>query len=303
MRSDIVVVGSLNADLVTRIERFPGPGETVAGRDFQVHPGGKGANQAVAAARLRGRVHMVGRTGRDAHGDLLIESLRRSGVDVEPVVRDESAPTGLALITIDASGENQIVIVSGANGRLDPGDVRANEALIASAAVVMLQLEVPLPTVEAAARIARQGGATVILDPAPARVLGPGILENVDYLTPNRTELAVLTRRATAEGIEAAARELSQGGRRRVVVKLGAEGALFVDGESRTSWPAMAVERVDTTGAGDAFNAGLAVALAEGRPLGEAARLAAAAGALCVTRAGAQPSMPTREEVEAALSR
>jgi ribokinase len=301
MRSEIFVVGSLNADLVTRLERFPAPGETVTARDLAVHAGGKGANQAYAAARLGGRVAMLGCIGRDANGELLLQSLRGVGVDVSPVVRDDEAPTGLALIALDASGENQIVVVPGANARLTPELVQAHAARIAAAAVVLLQLEVPLDAVVAAARIARDGGATVILDPAPARPLPAPLLECLDFLTPNQSELQTLTGRAAGGPPEPAARSLADG--RRVIVKMGEAGALLVEADRQSSWPALRVEAVDATGAGDAFNAALAVALAEGRPLPDAGRLATAAGALCVTRAGAQPSMPTRQEVEAALAR
>jgi ribokinase len=303
MRSEIVVVGSLNADLVTRVERFPAPGETVTALDFAIHPGGKGANQAFAAARLGGRVAMLGCVGRDAYGERLTKSLLSAGVDVSTVNRDAEAPTGLALITLDASGENQIVVVPGANGRLSPELVQANEARIASAAVVLLQLEVPLGVVLAAARIAREGGAAVILDPAPAQPLPASLLKCVDFLTPNESELQTLTGRAVGNQAEHAARSLADGGPLRVIVKMGEVGAHLVEANGQAFWPALRVEAVDATGAGDAFNAALAVALAEGRSLPEAGRLAVAAGALCVTRAGAQPSMPTRQEVETALAR
>jgi ribokinase len=303
MRSEIVVVGSLNADLVTRLERFPAPGETVTALDFAVHPGGKGANQAYAAARLGGRVAMLGCIGPDAYGERLTQSLQSAGVDVGPVNRDAEAPTGLALITLDPSGENQIVVVPGANARLTPELVQAQAARIAAAAVVLLQLEVPLDAVLAAARLARDGGATVILDPAPARPLPASLLGCVDFLTPNQSELQTLTGHAVGGPAEQAARSLADGGSLRVIVKMGEAGALLVEPNGHAFWPALRVEAVDATGAGDCFNAALAVALAEGRPLPEAGRLATAAGALCVTRAGAQPSMPTRQEVESALAR
>jgi ribokinase len=303
MRSEIVVVGSLNADLVTRVDRFPAPGETVTAKSFAIHPGGKGANQAYAAARLGGRVAMVGCIGGDAYGERLLQSLRSAGVDVSPVHRDAEAPTGLALITLDASGENQIVVVPGANARLTPALVQAHEARIAAAAVVLLQLEVPLDVVLAAARIARDGGAAVILDPAPAQPLPASLLKCVDFLTPNQSELQTLTGGAAGQQAEHAARSLADGSPLRVIVKMGEVGALLVDANGQAFWPALRVEAVDATAAGDAFNAALAVALAEGRPLPEAARLAVVAGALCVTRAGAQPSMPTRQEVETALAR
>jgi ribokinase len=302
MRSEIVVVGSLNADLVSRLERFPVPGETVTALAFAVHPGGKGANQAYAAARLGAKVSMLGCVGQDAHGELLTRSLQGAGVDVSLVSREDGVPTGMALITVDASGENQIVVVPGANARLGVELVRANEARIAAAAVVLLQLEVPLSAVEAAARIARGGGAIVVLDPAPAQPLPMSLLRCIDFLTPNQGELQTLTGRAVGSQAEHAARSLMDGNGLRVVVKMGDRGALLVEADRQSFWPAVKVEATDATGAGDAFNAALAVALAEGRPLSEAGRLAVAAGALCVTRAGAQPSMPTRQEVEAALT-
>lgn len=298
MRTDIVVVGSLNADLVTRVARFPTPGETVGGHEFKVHAGGKGANQAYAAARLGGRVFMVGRVGPDSHGDLLTASLREAGADVAGVGRDPEAPTGLALITIDAAGENQIVLVPGANGHLRPEHVEACNALIAGAAVVLLQLEVPMETVETAAHLAHTGGALVVLDPAPAEALSPALLECVDFLTPNQSELAVLAGGKSDGDDRAAARALSVGGRC-VIVKKGEDGALLIDGDRECVWPAPRVRVVDSTGAGDAFNAALAVAFAEGQTIEEAGRFAAVAGALCVTRQGAQPSMPSREEVAA----
>jgi ribokinase len=301
MRSEIVVVGSLNADLVTRLGRFPSPGETVTAIDFAVHPGGKGANQAYAAARLGGTVSMVGSTGADPHGELLRASLTGAGVDVSLVTKEPDAPTGLALIALDDTGENQIVVVPGANSRLTPERLRPLEARLASAAVVMLQLEVPLATVAAAARMARAGGALVILDPAPAQRLTRELLATVDYLTPNGSELRTLSDRGLGSQTEAAARDLIAGGALKVIVKMGDAGALLVDGEEQIHWPAPRVKAVDATGAGDAFNAALAVTLAEGWSLPEAGRFAVAAGALCVTRAGAQPSMPTRKEVEALL--
>jgi ribokinase len=305
MSREIVVVGSLNAGLVTRLDRFPVPGETVTARDFAVHAGGKGANQAYAAARLGGRVAMLGAVGRDLYGDLLSDSLHRAGVDVASVARDADAPTGMAFITIDASGENEIVIVPGANARIAPYSLRAHEGRIASAGVVLLQLEVPLPVVERAARVAHEGGAVVILDPAPAPAppLPSSLLECVDFLTPNLGELQTLTRRAVAANdADSAARALAAGHPRlRVIVKMGERGALLVEPDGRSHWPAPRVEVVDTTAAGDAFNGALAVALAEGLPLLEAGRRAVIAGSLSVTRAGAQPSMPSRAEVEAAL--
>ena len=303
MSGRIVVVGSLNADLVVRTPHFPAPGETTTGTGFAVYPGGKGANQAVAAGRLGARVSMIGRVGRDDHGQLLRRSLVGAGVDTAAVVDDAEAPTGVAVITIDATGQNHIVLAPGANERLSPDDIERQRALIEGAAVLLLQLEVPLETVEAAARIAHRGRVTVVLDPAPARRDAIALLSVVDYVTPNETELRVLAGAPPGgttppEEAAAMARTLIGKGADRVIAKLGAAGAIAVwrDGEER--WPGHRVQAVDTTAAGDAWNGAFAVALAEGRSLPEAGTFASAAAALSVTRAGAQPGMPTRDEVE-----
>jgi ribokinase len=307
----LVVVGSLNADLVARVERFPQPGETATALDFAVFPGGKGANQAYAAARLGASVRMVGQVGRDAHGDLLVRSLASAGVDVALVARVDDAPTGLALITVDHSGQNHIVVVAGANGSFGPDRLRAAEALF-SASALLLQLEVPLATVEAAARAARDAGVPVVLDPAPAQAIPDRLLELADYVTPNETELLALAGGVAAGAglggeraarAEAAARRLLGRGAHKVVVKMGEAGALLVTAAGAEHWPPFPVAVLDTTAAGDAFNAAFAVALSEGRSERDAGRFACAAGALCATRAGAQPSMPTRSEVVELMGR
>jgi ribokinase len=299
----IVVVGSLNADLVVCTPHFPAPGETTTGTGFAVYPGGKGANQAVAAGRLGARVSMIGRVGRDDHGQLLRRSLIGAGVDTAAVVDDAEARTGVAVITIDATGQNHIVLAPGANERLSPDDIERQRPLIEGAAVLLVQLEVPLETVEAAARIAHRGRVTVVLDPAPARRDAIALLSVVDYVTPNETELRVLAGAppggtTPSEEAAAMARTLIAKGGDRVIAKLGAAGAIAVwrDGEER--WPGHRVPAVDTTAAGDAWNGAFAVALAEGRSLRDAGAFANAAAALSVTRAGAQPGMPTRDEVD-----
>jgi ribokinase len=298
----VVVVGSLNADLVVRVPEFPGPGETLTGTDFAVFPGGKGANQACAAGRLGARVGMVGRVGDDDHGRMLERSLAAGGVDTTGVVRDASVATGTALITIDRSGQNQIVVVPGANALLSPADVEAASDRIRSAGFVLLQLETPLETVEAAARLARSGGAVVILDPAPARVEARRLLALVDYVTPNETELHSLASAAPAEASpEELARELLAAGARNVVTKLGEKGARLVGRDGSCHWPALSVEAVDTTAAGDVWNGAFATALASGEAPERAGRFANAAAALSVTRPGAQPGMPGRSEVEELL--
>jgi ribokinase len=298
----VVVVGSLNADLVVRTPRFPAPGETTTGTGFAVYPGGKGANQAVAAARLGARVAMVGRVGRDDYGRLLRRSLTAAGVDAEPVVDDEDAATGVAVITIDASGQNQIVLAPGANRRLRPDDVERRRSLLESAAVVLLQWEVPPETVEAAARIARRAGVAVVLDPAPARHEALALLPLASFVTPNETELRVLAGAppgpTTPQDAAGMARSLLDLGARCVIAKLGPAGAIAISRDGERVWPGHAVQAVDTTAAGDAWNGAFAVALAEGRALQDAGAFANAAAAISVTRPGAQPSMATRDEVE-----
>jgi len=308
MSALIAVVGSLNADFVFTTQRFPAPGETVTGKDFAVFGGGKGANQAFAAARLGGRVGMLGQVGNDAHATWLKENLAAAGVDVSGVLTDPAVSSGVAVIGIDGSGQNQIVVVPGANGTFSVERLKASAAALAGAALVLLQLEIPLETVAAAARQARQAGATVILDPAPARPLSAELLRCVDYLTPNETELATLTGTAVGGSMNRAevterSHQLRQLGADKVIVKMGAAGALLVTGSGEHFWPALAVEMVDSTAAGDAFNGAFAVALAEGKTDIEAGRFAAAAAACSVTRRGAQPSMPARGEVEALLQK
>ena len=305
----ITVVGSLNADLVVSVRRFPTPGETVMGQGFSVFPGGKGANQAFGAARLSGGempVRMVGRVGDDAYGGWLRQNLAGAGVDVSHVVPLPATPTGLALIAIDPSGQNQIVVVPGANSGFAPAGLSGAHHAVAGAAVVLLQLEIPLPTVQTAARVARESGAVVILDPAPARALSDMLLRSIDYLTPNESELSVLTGGAPQPSLRRSeaitrARQIIARGTRKVLVKMGRQGALLVTETGEQLFPALPVEAIDTTAAGDAFNAGLAFALARGSGEADAVRFATATAAVSVTQVGAQPSMPSRQAVEALL--
>jgi ribokinase len=309
MGNGITVIGSLNADLVVAVRRFPGPGETVTGHDFAVFAGGKGANQALAAGRLgQGEmpVQMVGQVGGDAYGEWLRQNLSRAGVDVTHVRTDAEAPTGLAMVAIDAQAQNQIVVVPGANGSFNPAALSAAHHAIADAGVVLLQLEIPLPTVQTAARIAREGRAIVILDPAPARAIPDVLLRSVDYLTPNESELSVLTGGAPQPSLRRGdavtrARQLIARGATKVLVKMGRQGALLVTEASEHLQPAFPVEAIDTTAAGDAFNAGLAFSLARGASEVDAVRYASATAAISVTRHGAQPSMPSRADVESLL--
>jgi ribokinase len=298
MTSHIVVVGSLNMDLVVRAPRHPQLGETVLGGEFRTFPGGKGANQAVAAARLGATVKMIGRVGPGGFGDSLLNTLMRDNVDTTRVRRDGKLRSGVALITVDANGQNTIVVASGANGELTPEDVTAGEAAFAGAAVLLLQLECPLAAVERAIELAKKHGAQVVLNPAPAQMLNATLLESVDYLVPNQTELALLTGVDDLAATRNAASHLRAHGVKRVIVTLGEEGVLAVDDEGEFYLPAHRVTAVDTTAAGDAFVGALAVALMEGRSMREAVAWGNAAGGLTVTRPGAQPSLPTRAELE-----
>jgi len=283
----IALVGSINLDVVVGVDRHPAPGETVVGGDRQELPGGKGANQAVAAARLGATVAFVGRVGADDSGRRLRDGLAAEGVDVAHVRVDPDAPTGMALIAVDSAGENTIVVSPGANARVGAADVEAARDVMAGAAVTLVQHEVPEEAVAAAIVAA---GGRVVLNPAPARAL----LAAVDVLVPNRGELEALAGRAgdpieLARGLEAA---------RAVVVTLGAEGAAVVEGDRVDRIPAPRVEAVDTTGAGDAFCGALAQALDGGAELVEAARWAARAAAASVTKAGAQGGLPRRADLE-----
>ena len=303
MTARVTVVGSLNMDLVIRSPRIPRPGETILAGQFRHVPGGKGANQAVAAARLGAQVSMIGRVGDDPFGHQLLENLAADGIDHTFVLRDGQAATGVALIVVDDAGENSIVVASGANMRLSPADVEAAETAIAGAHVLLLQLETPVEAVTRAAEIARAHIVPVMLNPAPACDLPPDLLALVDVLVPNEGEAALLAGRSVqslAEA-EAAARALQEMGIGTVILTLGKQGALLAQGTGIQVFPAFDVQPVDTTAAGDAFLAGLAVALAEGKPTAEAVHWANAAGALATTRLGAQPSLPNRGAVEELL--
>lgn len=299
MPGHIVVVGSINMDLVVRAPRHPEPGETILGSSFQTFPGGKGANQAVAAARLGGKVKMIGRVGTDSFGDSLLATLQNDQVDTTHVRRSADLASGVALITVNEQGQNTIVVVPGANGALSPQDIIDSRGAFIGASVVLLQLEIPIETVKTAAELARQEGVGVILNPAPARQLTKNLLSNVDFLIPNESELALLT---GLQAVSIAAESLRSIGTRRLVVTLGSQGVLVIDEDGHYQLGAHLVPVVDTTAAGDAFVGAFAVALTEHRPTREAAAWGNAAGALAVTCAGAQPSLPTRAQLQAFLS-
>lgn len=300
----IVIVGSFVMDLVFRAPRRPNRGETLIGLEFGLFTGGKGHNQAVAAARMGAQVSMVGRLGTDIFGDMFLQSLAKEGIDARYVTRDAEAGTGVASPVIyESEGDNSIILMPRANMGLSPADAEAAQAVIAAADALMLQLEVPVETNIRAAEIARANGTTVVFNPAPARPLPAEIFSLADVITPNQVEAGQLAGVSTDDdaGARAAAARLREMGVARVILTLGARGALMVGPEGETEIPAYPVKVVDPTAAGDAFCSGLAVALARGTSPAEAVKYANAAGAFAVTVMGAEPSMPTLAQVEAML--
>ncbi|CAN7349264.1 ribokinase [Trinickia sp. LjRoot230] len=299
----VAVVGSLNMDLVARVPRMPVAGETLAGQTFAQVPGGKGGNQAVAAARLGASVTMIGRIGDDANGVTLRHGLEAERIDCHALSVTSAAPTGVALIFVDDDGRNSIVIVAGSNGELTPNDIVSHEAVLAAADVLVCQLETPLETVAAALAAGRRLGKTVILNPAPATGPLPAHwLPLIDYLIPNEIEAAALTGqpiRSPADAVAAASALMDQGVRN-VLITLGSAGVLAAVGGKTVHVPAPLVKAVDTTAAGDTFIGAFAAQLALGAPRELALRFAQRAAAISVTRSGAQPSIPTRAEVDAA---
>ncbi len=301
----IVVFGSLNMDLVVRSLRLPQPGETILGTTFDTVPGGKGANQAVAAARLGADTSMVGRVGADDFGHRLRHGLAISGVKVEGIAVDTEAHTGIATITVAANGENQIVVVPGANGQVAHPDMARLQAQLTTASTLLMQLEIPLSAVTEAAHLAKAAGVTVMLDPAPALPeLPPALYQYTDILTPNQVEASQLVGLPieTLEQAQQAAQVLRQRGVATVIMTLGAQGVICATGTETFHQPAFAVDVVDTVAAGDAFNGGLAVALAEKKSWRDAVVWASATAALAVTQAGAQPALPLRSQVETYLT-
>jgi ribokinase len=300
----VVVIGSSNTDMMLRVKRLPRAGETVLGGQFLMGAGGKGANQAVAAARAGARVRLVARVGSDTFGDQALAAYAREGIDVTHVTVDRRRPSGVALILLAQGGANCIGVAAGANAGLSPAHVKMAASVIAKAKVLLLQLETPLETVHAAVRLARAYGVPVILNPAPARPVSDLLLSQVSILTPNESEAEILTgiRLSGFAAAEKAARKLVRRGARGVILTLGAKGSLIADAKGTEFMPAFKVRALDTTAAGDIFNGVLAVALAEGQPLNRSVRTASAAAAVSVMRLGAQSSAPTRRAIDDFLS-
>lgn len=298
--SKILVIGSSNTDMVICTGHLPLPGETVIGGTFFMNPGGKGANQAVTVARLGGRVSFICKTGSDIFGHQANQLFNEEGIDTSYVFSDTKNPSGVALITVDTDAENCIVVAPGANAHLTPNDLKRSAEAVEAADIILLQLEIPMQTVEAAAMMAYRLGKKVVLNPAPASKLSAGLLETLYAITPNETEAEAISgiRITDERTAEEAARKIASMGVCNVIITLGAKGALVFDGAHCEIVPAYKIQAVDTTAAGDVFNGALVVALSEGRTLPEAVRFACKASAISVTRSGAQNSVPYRTEVD-----
>ena len=300
MKPNLVVIGSSNTDMIIKLDRIPRPGETVLGGEFVTAAGGKGANQAVGAARAGGCVTFVARIGSDVFGDQAIAGFQEDDINVEYVFRDKKTPSGVALIFVAKDGENSIAVASGANARLSPADIKKARKAIAKASAVIMQLETPLETVQCAVDLAFKSGVPVILNPAPAQELPNALLEKVSILTPNESEAELLTGCKITDDTSAgkAASRLLGRGIKTVIITLGPAGAFIATKEQQQRIPAFKVKAVDSTAAGDIFNGALSVALGEGKSLADAVRFANAAAAISVTRLGAQPSAPSRREID-----
>ena len=295
----ITVVGSLNMDMVVQTERIPRVGETVLARDLRYVEGGKGANQTVAAARLGGEVSMIGAVGSDDMGDRLLEVLEKDGVDISGIKRS-SESSGIALIVVDANGDNAITVISGANHDVQVHDVRQQESKIARSAIVLAQLECPLDVVAEAMILAKKHGCTSVLNPAPAQALPAELLANVDILTPNETELQLLSGHSTGtpDQVKAAAAILMKSGIKTLIVTLGSQGCYCISEAGEVFYPSYRVKMIDSTAAGDCFNGALVAALDRGESMHDAIHYAMKAAAISVSRAGAQPSLPTLKDME-----
>lgn len=304
-RPKITVIGSSNTDLVATVPKLPSPGETVMGIDFIIAPGGKGANQAVAIARIGGDVTFIAKIGTDDNGKRSLENFKRDSINTDFVFQTDEAPSGVALIFVDKNGENMLVPVPGANGKLSPNDIDKARTAIEGAEIIVLQLEIPLETVEYAIKIAHKANVPVVLNPAPGRKLDHNLIKMVNYITPNETEAEVLTDIKVSDDhtAEKAGKELLKLGAKTAIITLGKRGAMVVTHDSCQLVPAFQVEAVDATAAGDAFTGGFAYAIATGKDIISSVRFGNAVAGLTVTKMGAQPSMPKKDELEEFLKR
>ncbi len=300
-KPSIVVIGSSNTDMVIKTDHLPGPGETILGGTFLMNPGGKGANQAVAAARMGGNISFICKTGEDVFGKQSVRLFQEEGINTSFLISDPVMPSGVALITVDRNGENCIVVASGANANLHPSDLLPTLKILTESSMVLLQLEIPLETVSYVAAFAFKKNIPVILNPAPACALPDILLKNISILTPNKTEAEMLTGILIDDipSAKQAAQKIKDRGVKTVIITLGSKGALVFDKNVFTEIPALSVTAVDTTAAGDTFNGSLVVALSEGKNIIEATKYACKASAISVTRIGAQASIPFKWEVDA----
>lgn len=303
--SKIIVVGSSNTDMIVKVPRIPAPGETILGGKFVQAAGGKGANQAVAAARSGGDVTFIANTGDDNFGKEAIEGFKKESINTDFIFVDEETPSGVALIFVGEDGENSIAVASGANGTLSPSQIRKIQHVLADGDILLTQLETPLETVEEAIKMANENGVKVILNPAPAQPLSDDLLKRIDILTPNQSEAELLTgiKVEDEESAEKAAVNLLSKGVKTVILTLGSNGAFLMSQDTQKTIHGFKVKAEDTTAAGDTFNGALAVGLADGKPIEEAIRWAHGAAALSVTRMGAQPSVPNQKEIQDFISK
>jgi ribokinase len=299
IKEGILVVGSTNMDMVVLTEKFPKPGETLLGKKFQTFPGGKGANQAVGVAKLGKKTFFITKMGDDDFRKKLTDNLSENGVGIDDILIDKAESTGIALITVDGSGENEIIVIAGSNMKLEPEDINSKKDIFGKAEILLLQLEIPLESIIAAVALANENNIKIILNPAPARELPDELLSKIDFITPNETELETLTGVKISDDstIILGAKKLIDKGVKNVIVTLGDKGAYLINHEQNEFFPAKKVKATDTTAAGDAFNAGFAYALSEKYQLGEAIKFANVTAAIAVTRMGAQASMPNKSEV------
>lgn len=303
-KQGVLVIGSSNLDLVVTAKRFPKPGETIFGKKFEMFPGGKGANQAVCAARLGCKTTFIGKMGNDDFREKLSSILIEAGVDIKNLLVDSNEHTGTALITVDETGQNQIIVISGSNMKLSPKDIERKSALFSDAAVVLAQLEIPIETVVQAAELARQNHALFILNPAPAASLPDRLFPLIDFITPNENELELLSgiKIVDDSSIKRASEKLIQKGVRNIIVTLGKRGAMLVNHTCAKLFPVSKVKVVDSTAAGDAFNGAFASSISEGHSIEESIEFANKIASISVTRMGAQSSMPYLNEIKDLLT-